>query len=196
MEQKPDEFIPTRESLLGRLRNWEDQDSWREFFNIYRRVIFSPALKSRLTETESEEVVQETLISVARTIKEFKYDRKRCTFKSWLGHLTRKRIADQFRKRGRDRGIVEPASAAADTPQTPAIERVPDPQAVNLDAVWEEQWKTKLLAAAVEKVKDQVTAQQFQIFDLYVSRKMPAGEVASALGTSTGQVYLAKHRVS
>ena len=82
MAQKPDEFIPTRESLLRRLKDWKDDDSWQEFFKTYKRLIYSTALKSGLSEAEAEEVLQETVISVAKTIKEFKYDRKRCTFKS------------------------------------------------------------------------------------------------------------------
>ena len=74
MEKKSGEIIPTRESLLSRLKDWEDDESWREFFGIYRKLLFSFAVKAGLSEQESEEVVQETIISVAKTIKEFKYD--------------------------------------------------------------------------------------------------------------------------
>jgi hypothetical protein len=41
MENKSGEFIPTRDSLLSRLKDWQDDESWREFFNIYRKLIFS-----------------------------------------------------------------------------------------------------------------------------------------------------------
>jgi RNA polymerase sigma factor (sigma-70 family) len=196
MDDKPDEFIPTRQSLLDRLKNWEDHESWHEFFQIYKRLIYSTALKAGLSEVEAEEVVQETLISVAKTIKDFKYDRARCTFKSWLGHLTRKRIADQFRKRARHEGRLQAEPPPSDTPQTPAIERIPDPNSPNVEEIWEEQWQAKLMNAALDRVKKEVSAEQFQIFDLYAVRKMPAAEVAAALGTSAGQVYLAKHRVA
>lgn len=29
------EFIPTRRTLLSRLRNWDDRESWRDFFDTY-----------------------------------------------------------------------------------------------------------------------------------------------------------------
>jgi RNA polymerase sigma factor (sigma-70 family) len=192
--KQPDEIIPTRESLLGRLKNWDDDKSWREFFAIYRKLIFSFAVKSGLTEHESEEVVQETVISVAKTIKDFEYDPKRCSFKSWLRHLAQKRIADCFRRRSRE-ALVENI-APSEPGKTPVIERVPDSGAANLDAIWEEEWRKELLEAAVARVKSQVNAEQFQIFDFYVLKKMPVGKVASALRTSTAQVYLVKHRVS
>jgi RNA polymerase sigma factor (sigma-70 family) len=192
--EKPAEIIPTRESLLSRLKDWEDDDSWREFFGIYRKLLFSFAIKAGLSEQESEEVVQETVISVAKTIKEFQYDPERCSFKGWLRHLAQKRIADAFRRRARQPQINETARAA--TPRTPAIERVPDPGALDLDRVWEEQWQRELLDAALARVKATVSGDQYQMFDFYVLKKMPVGKVALALGTSAGQIYLAKHRIS
>ncbi len=193
MEKKP-EFIPTRESLLSRLKDWDDDEGWSEFFKIYRQLIFTTAIKSGLREDEAEEVVQETVISVAKTIKEFKYDPKKCRFKNWLGHLAQKRIADRFRKRSRE--LPLPETAPNETARTPAIERMADPGGVDLDAIWEEEWRQKLLDASIERVKTLVSAEQYQMFDFYVVKKMPAGKVARDLGTSTAQVYLAKHRVS
>jgi RNA polymerase sigma-70 factor (ECF subfamily) len=194
MEKKPT-FIPTRESLLSRLRDWNDDESWREFFQIYRQLIFATAIKAGLREHEAEEVVQETAISVAKTIKEFKYDPEKCRFKNWLGHLAQKRIADRFRKRYRELPVNDTAPRGA-TSRTPAIERVPDVNSLKLDAIWEQEWHQKLLDAAIERVKTLVSAKQYQIFDFYVVKKMPAAKVARDLGVSTAQVYLARHRVS
>jgi RNA polymerase sigma-70 factor (ECF subfamily) len=192
--KKPGEITPTRQSLLSRLKDWEDDESWREFFGIYRQLLFSFARKAGLSEQESEEVVQETVISVAKTIKEFEYDPDRCSFKSWLRHLAQKRIADAFRKRGRQPQI--PETVPGDATRTPVIERVPDPAAAHLDELWQEQWEKELLHAALARVKAQVSSEQYQLFDFYALKKMPVAKVAAALGTSAAQVYLAKHRVS
>ncbi|HXS67967.1 MAG TPA: sigma-70 family RNA polymerase sigma factor [Candidatus Polarisedimenticolia bacterium] len=194
MEKKSGEFIPTRESLLSRLKDWEDDESWREFFGIYRKLLFGFALKAGLSEQESEEVVQETIISVAKTIKEFQYDPDRCSFKSWLRHLAQKRIADAFRRRARQPALKH--STHADSVRTPVVERLADPAAGNLDELWEEEWRAELLQAAIARVKAAVSGEQYQMFDFYVLKKMPVKKVADALGTSSAQVYLAKHRVS
>ena len=61
--------IPTRYTLLSRLEDRGDQDSWKDFFDTYWRLIYSVALKSGLTEAEAQDVVQETIISVARDIQ-------------------------------------------------------------------------------------------------------------------------------
>jgi RNA polymerase sigma-70 factor (ECF subfamily) len=194
MNQKPEEIIPTRESLLGRLKNWNDDESWREFFGIYRKLIFSLAVKAGLSGHESEEVVQETIISVAKTIPDFEYEPERCSFKSWLRHLAQKRIADHFRKRSRER--TTRFSNSDESGATPAIERVPDANAAKLDAIWEREWHAELLNAAMVRVKNQVSPEQYQIFDFHVLKKMPVEKVAAALGTNAGQIYLAKHRVT
>src|ERR1700761_404347 len=92
-----DVFAATRHSLVERLANWEDQRNWQEFFETYWRLIYSVARKSGLSDTEAQDDVQETVITVAKNIT--KYDRTAGSFKSWLLHTTRWRIADQFRKR-------------------------------------------------------------------------------------------------
>ena len=83
------ELIPTRQSLLSRLRNMDDQESWKDFFNTYWKLIYGVAMKAGLTETEAQEVVQETVICVAKKIPGFVYDPISGSFKAWLLKLTR-----------------------------------------------------------------------------------------------------------
>ena len=51
--QNADELIPTRQSLLSRLKNSEDHDSWQDFFDTYWKLIYSVAVKSGLTVAEA-----------------------------------------------------------------------------------------------------------------------------------------------
>lgn len=183
----------TRRSLVDRLQNWEDRKHWQEFFDAYWKLIFSAARKSGLTEVEAQEVVQETIITVAKKVGQFRYDPSVGSFKGWLLHITRWRIADQFRKR-------QPGDSqkrlSDDARMTATIERVPDAGAADLDAIWEKEWQENLLGAAMQRVKKKVDAKQFQIFDCSVRKEWPAQKVAAELGVSVGQVYLARHRIS
>src|SRR2546426_10707649 len=120
MPEKPFDPIPTRHSLLARLKDWGDQTSWQDFFDTYWRLIYNVAAKAGLTDTEAEEVVQETVITVAKKISEFKADPARGSFSAWLMHTTRWRIADQFRKR--QKAVQECClSAAAEAGGTPTL---------------------------------------------------------------------------
>ena len=93
------DFIPTRRSLLSRLKNWDDQESWQEFFDTYGRLVYGVAVKAGLSDAEAQDVVQETIIIVARKLAGFKYDPALGSFKSWLMLITRRRIEKQLKKR-------------------------------------------------------------------------------------------------
>jgi RNA polymerase sigma-70 factor (ECF subfamily) len=187
-----EEFIPTRYTLLSRLRDWEDDESWKDFFDTYWRLIYSVARKAGLTEVEAQDAVQETVISVAKHIHKFRRDRKLGSFKGWLRNLTRWRIADQLRKRLRLAPVPEPLDAS----ESELPEFLPELPEQSLELRWEKEWEANLLQAAIDRVKLQVREEQYQIFDLQVLRQWPVSRITSTLGVSAARVYLAKHRVA
>src|SRR6266487_4571368 len=128
------ELIPTRQSLLSRLKDWNDQDSWKVFFDTYWRLIYNAAIKAGLTDAEAQDVVQETVISVSKSMPKFQYHAVGGSFKSWLLNLTAWRIVDQKRQRTVGRGQRRPDS----TNRTAAEERIPESGASDLEAIWNE----------------------------------------------------------
>lgn len=188
------DLIPTRYSLLSRLENWDDQDSWKDFFDTYWRLIYSLAIRSGLTETEAQDVVQDTVICVAKDISKFKRDRALGSFKGWLKNIIRWRIADHYRKRN-TRAAGGEGSRTAES-RIPDLREIPDPAGTGLESLWQEEWQTNLFAAAVDRVKQRIREEHYQIFDLYVGKGWPVSKVARTMRVSAGRVYLVKHRVS
>jgi len=186
--------IPTRYTLLSRLEDRGDQDSWKDFFDTYWRLIYSVAVKSGLTEAEAQDVVQETIISVARDIHRFERDRALGSFKGWLRNIIRWRIADQLRNRTRASWGNAPQTGV-DRPR-PDVAEIPDPAGAAAESVWEEEWQANLLKAAMETIKPRVKEEHYQIFDLYVIKQWPVRNVARALRVNVGLVYLVKYRIS
>jgi RNA polymerase sigma factor (sigma-70 family) len=201
----PDEpsSIQTRPSLLNRLKAGDDAESWQEFYRVYGKLVRDFALHAGLTDTEADEVVQETAIGMARHLPEYRYDPKRCRFKTWLLNLTSWRINDQLKKRrqaeqvtGATPGDASLRSKEDDTASTAMIERVPDPSAENLEALFDAEWRKNLFTAALERVKPKFSLKQLQIFDLLVLKEWPAADVAKSLGVSLANVYVTKHRIA
>jgi len=190
MNQTAQDWLPTRHSLLTRLKDWEDQDGWQDFFNTYSRLIYSTGLKAGLTDQEAQELVQETVISVAKKMEDFRYDPSKGSFKGWLLQLTRWRIKDQFRKRKPDQYRPQ-----EDTRRTDVLDRLASDEPDALDQIWETEWTENVFQAAVACLKRLVSPLQFQIYDLYVLKDRSVDEVTRSLGVSSTQVYLAKHRV-
>ena len=182
--------IATRRSLLERLRCWDDQASWQDFFDTYWRLIYGVALKSGLTDDEAQDVVQDTIASVARSMPGFRYEPNQCSFKTWLLNMTRWRIVDQIRKRQ-----AAPASRSALSADTSLLEQIADPKESGLDRIWNTEWQANVIHMATQRVKRQVKAKLYQMFYLHVVKELPVQEVARRVGANAGQVYLAKHRV-
>jgi RNA polymerase sigma-70 factor (ECF subfamily) len=187
--------LPTRSSLLSRLRNMEDGASWSAFFETYWRLIYNVARKSGLSDDEAQDVVQDTVIAVARKMPEFRYDPARGSFKQWLLLITRRRIHDHLRRVYRTPRAAEenPTELAARAEEVPDATLSPDDEVA---AAWEQEWRENVFHVALARVRQQANPKHYQVFDCCVLQNMPAARVAQMLGLNAAQVYLAKHRVS
>jgi RNA polymerase sigma-70 factor (ECF subfamily) len=187
------QMIPTRRSLLSRIKHWDDDQSWRDFREIYRSIICGAAIKAGLTETEAEDVLQDTLVAVSRAIGKFKYEPQKCTFKTWLHSLTKRQVVNQFRRRLGKGRLLEPLPAEDD--DSAPLNEIPDPASQALDETWEREYERTLLHGALERVRRKVSPAQFQIYDYYALQGHGTIKTARDLGVSIAKVYLARHRV-
>src|SRR5262245_3729852 len=94
-----DEQQSTQSSLLRQIRTLSNAPGWTRFFETYAPLIERFAIKSGLSAVESEDVVQNTMIQVSKTIPDFEYDRTKGSFKGWLFKCAKWRIVDVMRSR-------------------------------------------------------------------------------------------------
>ena len=180
----------TRSTLMGRLKDLGDQQAWQEFFDIYWALMFNFVRRAGLNEHDAEEVVMDSMETVARKMEEFEYNRETGRFKSWLLTIVRFKLGDRFRKQKRRAEKAEMVSLdVVDEGQ------ILDSGEMALEKIWDEEWGKQLIDMALERVKQLVGHRQYQIFYCYVIQEQKAEEVAEFLGVSRGQVYVAKNRV-
>lgn len=187
-----DEFLPTRQSLLSRLKDWDDQEGWRDFFETYWRLIYTVARRAGLSEAEAQDVVQETMVVVAKQMPGFRYDPTRGSFKAWLHTVIRGRLSRHWRK-------LDTRAPGAGRNESHGEE----PGGVDLDpaassefeANWQAEWEHNLLQSALRRVQAKVSARQFLLFSLAVLKEVPVATIRERYEASLTQVYLAKHRV-
>src|SRR4051812_40362806 len=162
MKADAEDFIPTRASLISRLKNWDDQESWKDFFDTYWKMIYSVARRAGLSDAEAQDIVQETIVSVAKKMPQFKYDPSIGSFKGWLANVTRRRIIDRLRKREFQAGGKR--FQREERLRTSLAEEQVDPGSADLDQVWESEWAIHAMETAMEKAKRQVSSIQYQMF--------------------------------
>jgi RNA polymerase sigma factor (sigma-70 family) len=185
--------MKTRPSLLVRVQNTADQESWREFYDTYSHLVHRFAVQRGLTVAEAKDVVQETFIAVAKAIPRFQYEQSIGSFRSWLLHTTQWRIYEQFQKRGRNGFDVSLNGTGSGG--SGLMGKIPDESFAQQEELWDREWRESLIEAALQRVKGHISAKHFQIFDLYVLKEWAVQKVARALNVSVAEVYLAKHRV-
>lgn len=194
MPNAPDPWLETRTTLVHRLRDWEDAQSWQDFLDTYGRLIHRAALKAGLPPAEAEDAVQDTLLTVAQRVKTLDYDRERGSFKSWLLTLARSRIVDRWRRSARQR--TAPVSEPDSPEETSFVNRIPDPATLVSDAAWEQEWRQTLYEIARTRVQRTADPRHFQVFDCFVRREWSAAEIAQRLQVKEEQVYVIKHRLA
>jgi RNA polymerase sigma factor (sigma-70 family) len=194
-DSDPDSLLPTRHTLLTRLRDCQDQAGWREFFDTYWRLIYKVARNAGLADAEAQDVVQNTFIYLVRRMPNFRYDRARGSFKSWLRVVTRSRIHVYWRgEKARAKARREPREGETDD-YTDLMELQADPAADALDEIWQREWEANLLSQAFSRLRAKVSSQQLLIFRLSTTGELPLTQVATKLGVNLAQIYLARHRV-
>ena len=188
-DPKPNALLATRQSLIARLHDWDDQRRWQEFFETYWQLIYHVACRAGLKDDEAQEVVQETCIAVAKNVT--KYDPKAGPFKAWLLHMARWRITDQFRRRAKNRI----GRSVDDTRDTATLDRLPGDGEAAFERLWDEEWQRGVLEMGLSRLKRKVSAKHYQIFDCAGLKGWSAGKTAKSLGVNIAQVYLVKHRL-
>jgi RNA polymerase sigma factor (sigma-70 family) len=192
-EHRTDSILSTRQSLLSRLRDWQDHDGWRVFFDMYWRLIYRVARQAGLDHAAAQDVVQNTFIYLTRRMPKFRYDPTRGSFKSWLRRVTRSRIS-VHRRRAKATEPFLPTLGLEEDDLT-VWESVPDPAGDALDEIWQREWEGNLAKTALRRIGLKVSAQQLMIFELAALGVVPLKQVARKLDVSLMQVYLARHRV-
>ena len=153
---QPDQIYATRSTLLVRLKDLDNQQAWQEFFDVYWTLLFNFARRAGLNESDAEEVVMDTVETVARKIEDFEYNRQTGRFKSWLLTIVRFKLGDRFRKKKRQAEKGEVASL-----DEIAEGQVMDADAPELEKIWDAEWQKRMIDMALERVKQLVGHKQY-----------------------------------
>lgn len=176
----------TRPSLLVRIRDFRDEAAWSEFSLLYTPLIYRFARRSGLQDADAVLVTQDVLVTVARTIHRFEYDRAVGSFRGWLKVVTRSRISDFMQAQGRH------VQGTGDTGVLQVIDAQPDESQPDL---WEREFRRSLFEWAVERIRFEFEDTTWQAFWMTSVDAKETKDVAEELELSVGAVYIARSRV-
>ena len=177
----------TRRSLLNRLKVDDNEEAWREFHDLYGRLIFGYCLHFGIGYSEAEDIVQEVCLKVFRHIHSFDYSPNRGRFRGWLKTITQNTVIDYIRRRqNRLKGSSDYRTLC---------ELQWEEAGQSADEVWQQEWEKALYEAALERVRGRVDEETYRIFHLYVLDAGSAKDVADETHLDANAIYAVKHRM-
>lgn len=185
-KQKVSDELPTRQTLLLRLRDRADDASWAEFAEIYTPLLYAYCQKREISHADSADIVQEVMRSVSLAMASFEYDPEKGKFKAWLFTAVRHAVCTHWRKQARS-----PLSVA-ETALLQALDSTPDTRE---EDEWERDYQRQLLAWAMEKIRPEFSERIWGVFEATALEERDAAEVAAETGMSRNAVGIAKFRV-
>lgn len=178
----------TQPSLLVRIRDERDTESWSRFVDIYAPAIYRFLQQQGLQDADAADLTQEVMASVAAAIKSFDYQSQRGRFRGWLFTLVQNRLRNFWR------GAANRPRVQGDSQTQRRLMEQPD-EGEDAEASWNEEYEQNLFANAAENVRPKVQPSTWEAFWLTAVQGESPAKVASRLKMSPAAIRLAKARV-
>ncbi|RPI87582.1 MAG: sigma-70 family RNA polymerase sigma factor, partial [Planctomycetaceae bacterium] len=176
-----------RVSLLIRLRDRGNREAWQEFVEIYRPVIWRLAVLKGLQDSDAHDLVQQVLMSVARSIDRWKPDPERARFRTWLNRVAENAILSALNRRRPDQGSGD--SDVQAILESQASDNDPETGLLRLE------YRREVFRWAARQIRREFQDQTWQAFWLSAVDGWEVERVARHLGKNSGSIYAARSRV-
>jgi RNA polymerase sigma-70 factor (ECF subfamily) len=187
-EKGPEEDLyQTRETLIGRVRNQYDDQSWAEFESVYRDYIFAIIRKLNISQSDAEDLAQQVLVKVWKTLPTLEIA-PAGRFRNWLSTVTKNCVIDFTRKRKREAELMQDAASEKEIAYLSKI-RVSDAERIS-EAVW----RKHLTKLALSNIEPLFSGKAMEVFHLTLEG-VEDQKIADKLGLKINSVYRLRFRV-
>lgn len=178
----------TRASLILRLSDPTDSAAWEEFVAIYQPLVFRLGRRKGMQPADAQELVQEVMLAISRSVAGWVPDRDRGRFRDWLYRIARNLMTNFLTRRKYQNW------GTGDSRVAELIQQQPDP-ACEEATLYDLEFRRELFHQVAEQVKSEVTEKTWDAFRLSCIEEIPIRDVAERLGMSVGSIYIARSRV-
>lgn len=177
----------TRASLILRLPDAADVKAWQEFIGIYGPLVYRLGRRHGLQPADADDLVQEVLAAVARSIEGWLANPDRALFRAWLFRIARN-VAINFLTRRKHRAI-----GTGDSQIARMLQQHADPNDTSTE--FELEFRREVFRWAADEIRATVTERNWQAFWLTTIEDRPIADVADELRMSIGSAYIARSRI-
>ena len=171
-------------SLLERLRNSPDDDSWRRLVDLYRPFIERWLRQGNVSASDADDVCQEVLTTLTRKLPAFEHSGRTGAFRQWLRSTVFNHILWYWRSR---KNAVPPASEDL-------LRELEDPQS-DLVRLWDSEHDAHVVQRMLALLQPEFTTTTWLAFRRVVLEGHAPALTAAELGVTVNAVLIAKSRV-
>ena len=176
----------TRITLLEKLRNQHDDTSWNEFVAHYGRYIGTIILHLGVPSNDIDDLVQDTLTNLWKSLPNYDYRPEHCKFRSWLKVVTRNTVVQYFRKCGRSNRLKE----QIDIHKADFEDHITS----EIDQLAEREWKLHIAQLAWTNIQSEFNEKTRECY-LLLSEGFSAVEVAEKMDLKVNTVHVFRQRI-
>jgi RNA polymerase sigma-70 factor (ECF subfamily) len=173
-------YQTTHTTLLRRVSDGEDE-AWEEFCGRYGRLIRNVARRRGLQTTDCDDVLQNVLLALAKSMPSFRYDPTKGKFRSYLKTVVERAIRRKF--------CQDPAHLPLEPDDAPADQGA-------FECTWDDEWRQYHVRCALKVIEAEFNEADRRAFQLFAVEGRNAKTTAEGLDMSVDQVYQAKSRIA
>lgn len=182
------ESLKTRATLLCRLADQHDEESWEEFVSYYREFIYLVIRGMQISHHDAEELTQDILLRLWDKLPEFRYSPEKGRFRGWLCLITGNLVKDFIRRR---KLYAEKLDSIGATEQLNYLSRINIPE---IDRIAKKEWENYITVIAWKTVQQHFSETVCQAF-LMLRQGMSRKEVAEKLDLAETTISTYKARI-
>lgn len=175
-------------TLLARLQADDGSDAWQRLFDLYQPLLIGWLKKYDVQSTDAEDLAQEVLLAVSKSLPSYKHNGRAGAFRAWLRTILVNRLRNFWRSRDRN---PRPLAGSSIEQRLAQLE---DPASA-MSQLWNQQHDRHVLKRLLEIARGEFSSQTWNIFTRVAIRGEKADLVARETGVSLNAVFIAKSRV-
>ncbi|MCH2209006.1 MAG: sigma-70 family RNA polymerase sigma factor [Lentisphaerales bacterium] len=174
----------TKQTLIQRAKNPDDQQAWEEFTAYYTSFIYMVLKRISYNHQDHDDLAQEILLKLWSKLK--KYEPQKYKFRTWLSTVIRNTFLNFIDKKSRQQKREE--KAFSDT-QNDDIE-----SSSQLMQIIQEEWEIFTINLAMERIRPHFSESALTVFEM-ILENTPTKEIAEKTSMSENNICKIKSRI-
>lgn len=176
----------TRQTLLMRVKNQDDEQAWNEFVSYYCTFIQVILKYLNVSKNDIDDLSQDVLLKIWKALGKLNYDSEKARFRTWMNTVIRNAVIDFHRSKNRKIKTVDPKEEI-DTENFPLDNN-------EFTKIIDKEWRAHITNLAMDNISSIFKGNAMEVFQLHLN-ETPTKEIAKKLRLAEASVYKLRSRV-